>query len=92
MPNADRNATVSTWGAVDVTLGKVAFTNLLAAGSAADSTITILDGNAIKYVIAVGSTVSNVIFAVSRPVAFQNLIVDLTGTASFSICSVPTTR
>lgn len=92
MPNAERFALVTTRGSADQTLGKVAFIGLLAAGSAADSTITILDGAVVKYVVTIGSTMNNVVFSENRPVAFQNMIVDLTGTASYVISYVPTTR
>lgn len=87
----ERYATVTTWAAADTTVGKVAFIGLQAAGSAADSTITILDGTAIKHVLLVGSTVNNFSFLPSWPVAYRNLVIDITGTASFSIMSIPTT-
>ena len=91
MPS-NRFAIAQSWTAADATLGKVGFLGILAKGSAADSTITILDGTAIKYVLVVGSTLNNVAFTVGGPpVAFQNMVVDLTGTASYGISYVPTT-
>ena len=85
-----RYATVTTWSATDATLGKVAFIGMLAKGSAADSTLTILNGTDIKFVVVAGSTINNVTFIPSFPTAFSNLVVDITGTASYSIVSIPT--
>jgi len=83
-------AVVTTWASADTTVGKVAFVGVLAKGSAADSTITVLDGTDIKFVVFAASTANNITFFPGHPTAFRNLIVDLTGTASFSIVSIPT--
>ena len=87
----ERYSTVNTWAAADTTIGKAAFVSILAKGSAADSTVTILDGTDIKFIVVVGSTVNNVTFIANHPTAFRNMVVDLTGTASYSIVSIPTT-
>ena len=82
-----KSARVSTMTSADSTLGAVTFIALHAIGSAAASTVTVLDGTAIKFVGAVATTANYDLLV--GPTAFANLIVDLTGTASYSIISWP---
>lgn len=83
-----REAKVSTMTAVDATLGAVSLISIHAVGSAAASTVTIQDGTAIKFAPIVGITA---VYDkdLSSPVAFANLVIDLTGTGSYSLTYLP---
>ena len=83
-----QNLKVTTVVSTDATIGRIGFVGINIKGLDAVNTITLLDGTAIKYAFIVPITQSkDVIF--SAPVAFENLIVDATGTAPYSITYAP---
>lgn len=82
-----RASTVSTLTSADRTLGAVTFIALHAVGSGAASTVTLLDGTAIKFAPVIAASVNYDLL--TGPVGFGNLIIDLTGTASYSIVYIP---
>lgn len=84
----DRKAKILTWSATDTTVGACSLTAVNYAGSAAASTLTILDGTAIKLVIPIAIT-SGGYYVYSPPIAFSNLVTDMTGTAGYSVSFVP---
>ena len=84
----NRSACVSspwTAGGLTVLASGGEFYGVLCQGSAAASTLTILDGTANNAVLTIGTTAS-VHLALSTPIAFDTSIVAaMTGTASYSI-------
>lgn len=87
MANNRSACLISTWTAADATIVSTAgyFYGVIALGSDAASTVTLLDGTAIKFSLPFGTTAgANVIL--STPVAFStSIIADLTGTGSYSV-------
>ena len=84
----NRSACVSsTWTSEDTTVstGPAYFHGVISLGSAASSTITILDGSSIKFAI-VAATTANAGLFLSTPVVFStSLVIDITGTASYAV-------
>lgn len=84
----NRSACVSsTWTSADTTITTRAsyFYGLVALGSADLSTVTLLDGTAIKFALSVATT-ANVTLALSYPIVLtSSLVIDITGTASYAI-------
>lgn len=83
----ERNAKILTWSATDTTVGACGIVNIIALGSATASTLTLLDGTAIKIVAPVATT-AMVNIAFERPAAFANLITDMTGNASYTVAFI----
>ena len=88
MPN-QRYAYFTTQTAGDKTFGKVAVVGVNVQGLDAATTLTLLDGTAIKYVAPMSTTTINHYFF-GFPVSFQNLIIDATGTGNYSLAIIPT--
>lgn len=82
-----QNCRALTWSATDTTVGACGVISIIAAGSAALSTLTLLDGTAIKVVLPVQIT-AGALITFSQPLAFQNLITDMTGTAGYTVAFV----
>lgn len=83
-----RHATITTMTAADATIGRCSLVALHVPGSAGITTVTMLDGTDVKLAPAVGVT-ANYNFTPAIPIAFDNLIVDVTGTGSYSIVYIP---
>ncbi len=84
----ERNAIITTKTAADQTIGAAGLTFITAFGSAALSTLTLLDGAAIKWVGQV-TTTQSFSLVISPPIAFTNLVADMTGTAGYSLGYIP---
>ncbi len=84
-----RYAVFTTQTAGDKTFGKVALVAVNVQGLDAATTLTLLDGTAIKFVAPMSTTTVDTFFF-GYPVAFQNLIIDATGTGQYSLAIVPT--
>lgn len=83
-----RNCSALTWGVSDTTVGAASLVSVIAAGSAALSTLTLLDGTAIKIVLPIQIT-AGAQLTFPFPVNFTNLIADMTGTAGYTIIYQP---
>ena len=78
-----RESYITTMAATDTTIGSATLMGVHAVGSAADSTLTILDGTAIKLQITIATTAET--NRAYSPLGFNNLKTDLTGTGSYSL-------
>ena len=72
----------------DATLGAMGLTAIVLTGSAVTANITFSDGADAKFVLRNVLTTTLAI-AFSTPVAFQNMIVDNSGTGRYSLTFVP---
>ena len=83
-----RSSVIATQTAGDKTFGSLLLTGIHPVGNATASTMTLLDGTAIKFAILIAVTATpNYSFV--YPYAFTNLIVDMTGDANYSIAYIP---
>jgi hypothetical protein len=85
----DKYAIFTTKTAGDQTIGAAGLTHVHGEGLDALTTLTLLDGTAIKLSFPVATT-SIINYSFQVPHAFRNLIIDATGTGTYSIGYVPT--
>ena len=90
----ERGAFTTTWGSATVTIGNatsgVSFVGIVAAGSAALGSVTILDGTKTCFVVNVASATGWASYSPTFPVVFNSaLITTVVSTANYSITYLP---
>ena len=83
-----RSSVVTTMTAGDATIGKCLLVAVNIRGSAAAEEVTALDGTAIKMYFQ-GAITAGGGQSFSSPIAFNNLVVDATGTGAYSVVYIP---
>ena len=74
--------------ATDTTVGSALLTAVSIRGSAGAMEVTLLDGTAIKWYVKADITRGeNALF--TSPLAFSNLVIDVTGTGAYSVAYIP---